>query len=65
MFIQYLSEQAHNVVRSEKKPRRNIQYRDLGMLSLDFLLTNISISQANVSAVSPIFYPGCTLRTVM
>ncbi|KAK0119782.1 hypothetical protein ONS95_011215 [Cadophora gregata] len=29
MFIQYLSEQAHNVVRSEKKPRRNIQYRDL------------------------------------
>ncbi|CZS89147.1 related to histone-like transcription factor [Rhynchosporium agropyri] len=29
MFIQYLAEQAHNVVRSEKKPRRNIQYRDL------------------------------------
>jgi hypothetical protein len=30
MFIQYLAEQGHNVVKSEKKPRRNIQYRDLG-----------------------------------
>ncbi|RFU32057.1 hypothetical protein B7463_g4269, partial [Scytalidium lignicola] len=29
LFIQYLSEQAHNVVKSERKPRRNIQYRDL------------------------------------
>ncbi|KUJ16149.1 uncharacterized protein LY89DRAFT_734268 [Mollisia scopiformis] len=29
MFVQYLAEQAHNVVRSERKPRRNIQYRDL------------------------------------
>src|SRR6187402_3473605 len=29
MFIQYLAEQGHNVVRSERKPRPNIQYRDL------------------------------------
>ncbi|KAE8447700.1 hypothetical protein EG329_010507 [Mollisiaceae sp. DMI_Dod_QoI] len=29
MFVQYLAEQAHNVVKSERKPRRNIQYRDL------------------------------------
>jgi DNA polymerase epsilon subunit 4 len=29
MFIQYLAEQGHNVVKSERKPRRNIQYRDL------------------------------------
>ncbi|KAH8808866.1 histone-fold-containing protein [Xylogone sp. PMI_703] len=29
LFIQYLAEQAHNVVKSERKPRRNIQYRDL------------------------------------
>ncbi|TVY25479.1 DNA polymerase epsilon subunit C [Lachnellula hyalina] len=29
LFIQYLAEQGHNVVKSEKKPRRNIQYRDL------------------------------------
>ncbi|TVY84295.1 DNA polymerase epsilon subunit C [Lachnellula suecica] len=29
MFIQYIAEQGHNVVKSEKKPRRNIQYRDL------------------------------------
>jgi len=29
LFIQYMAEQGHNVVKSEKKPRRNIQYRDL------------------------------------
>ncbi|KAL1955512.1 hypothetical protein VTO42DRAFT_8466 [Malbranchea cinnamomea] len=29
MFIQYLVEQGHNVVKSERKPRKNIQYRDL------------------------------------
>ncbi|PQE26290.1 histone-like transcription factor and archaeal histone protein [Rutstroemia sp. NJR-2017a BBW] len=29
MFIQYLAESGHNVVKSERKPRRNIQYRDL------------------------------------
>jgi len=29
MFIQYMAEQGYNVVKSEKKPRRNIQYRDL------------------------------------
>lgn len=30
MFVRYLAEQAHNVVKSERKPRRNIQYKDLG-----------------------------------
>jgi hypothetical protein len=29
MFVQYLAEQSHNVVKSERKPRRNIQYRDI------------------------------------
>ncbi|KAF2228104.1 hypothetical protein BDZ85DRAFT_255414 [Elsinoe ampelina] len=28
-FIQYLVEQTHNVVKAERKPRRNIQYRDV------------------------------------
>ncbi|KAL8855292.1 MAG: hypothetical protein Q9198_010862 [Flavoplaca austrocitrina] len=32
MFIRYLAEQALNVVKSERKPRRNIQYKDLGIL---------------------------------
>lgn len=31
MFIRYLAEQGHNVVKSERKPRKNIQYRDLGL----------------------------------
>lgn len=30
MFVRYLAEQAHNVVKSERKPRKNIQYKDLG-----------------------------------
>ena len=30
MFIRYLAEQALNIVKSEKKPRRNIQYKDMG-----------------------------------
>lgn len=30
MFIQHLVEQSYNVVKSERKPRRNIQYRDVG-----------------------------------
>jgi len=30
MFIRHLTEQAHNIVKSERKPRRNIQYRDVG-----------------------------------
>jgi len=34
MFIQFMAEQGHNVVKSERKPRRNIQYRDLGMHTL-------------------------------
>ncbi|KAL1962880.1 hypothetical protein VTN77DRAFT_9058 [Rasamsonia byssochlamydoides] len=29
MFIQYLAQQGHNVVKSERKPRKTIQYKDL------------------------------------
>ncbi|MCJ1378537.1 hypothetical protein MMC17_001636 [Xylographa soralifera] len=29
MFVRYLAEQAHNVAKSESKPRRSIQYRDV------------------------------------
>lgn len=30
MFIKYLAEQGHNVVKSERKPRKTLQYKDLG-----------------------------------
>ena len=30
LFLQYLVEQTQNVVKAEKKPRRNIQYKDVG-----------------------------------
>ncbi|EMC91986.1 hypothetical protein BAUCODRAFT_39142 [Baudoinia panamericana UAMH 10762] len=29
MFLQHLVEQAYNIVKSERKPRRNLQYRDV------------------------------------
>ncbi|OQE44969.1 hypothetical protein PENCOP_c002G04181 [Penicillium coprophilum] len=29
MFIQYLAEQGHNVVKAERKPRKTVQYKDL------------------------------------
>ncbi|KAI2790009.1 DNA polymerase epsilon subunit C [Penicillium oxalicum] len=29
MFIEYLAEQGHNVVKSERKPRKTVQYKDL------------------------------------
>ncbi|ETN45246.1 uncharacterized protein HMPREF1541_10123 [Cyphellophora europaea CBS 101466] len=29
IFLRYLTEQAHNVVKSERKPRRNIAYKDI------------------------------------
>jgi DNA-directed RNA polymerase I subunit RPA43 len=45
MFIRYLAEKGHKVAKSDKKPRRNIQYSDLGLefplpLSLGIKLTS-------------------------
>lgn len=33
MFLQHLVEQSYNIVKSERKPRRNVQYRDVGKCS--------------------------------
>lgn len=30
LFLQYMVEQVHNVAKAERKPRRNIQYKDVG-----------------------------------
>lgn len=30
LFLHHLVEQSYNIVKSERKPRRNIQYRDVG-----------------------------------
>jgi hypothetical protein len=29
MFIQYIAEQGHNMAKLDRKPRRNVQYKDL------------------------------------
>lgn len=52
MFIRYLAEQALNVVKSEKKPRRNIQYKDLGMTIAEISSKNVltRLSEANAVA---------------
>jgi DNA-directed RNA polymerase I subunit RPA43 len=34
LFIQYLAKQGYNVVKSERKPRKTIQYKDLGTHTL-------------------------------
>lgn len=31
MFIQHFAQEAHNMAKLERKPRRNIQYKDMGM----------------------------------
>jgi len=33
-FLQYLVEKTYNIVKTEKKPRRNIQYKDVGTLTV-------------------------------
>lgn len=42
MFIQYMAERTHDVVKAEKKPRRNIQYRDVGMPPSLLIPSNLS-----------------------
>jgi DNA polymerase epsilon subunit 4 len=32
MFIQHLVERTHEIVKAEKRPRRNVQYGDVGKL---------------------------------
>jgi len=38
MFIQHLAERSHEMVRSEKRPRKNIQYQDVGAQSISLLI---------------------------
>jgi hypothetical protein len=52
MFIQYLAEQGHNVVKSERKPRRNIQYRDLCTLNPASTFPHSNIPQQAQSLIS-------------
>jgi DNA polymerase epsilon subunit 4 len=33
MFVQYLAGEGHRIAKLDRKPRRNIQYKDLGAYS--------------------------------
>jgi hypothetical protein len=39
MFMHHLTEKTYDVVKSERKPRRNIQYKDVGMATIAVLHT--------------------------
>lgn len=43
MFIQYLAEQGHNMAKLDRKPRRNVQYKDLCKRILARSLTRTSL----------------------
>lgn len=43
MFIRYLAEQAMTMVKSEKKPRRNIQYKDMGKSTAQRVLLHANL----------------------
>lgn len=50
MFIQHLAEEAHTQAKLERKPRRNIQYKDVGKSHHPFSLTltrKLTFPQAN------------------
>jgi hypothetical protein len=41
MFIQHLASEAHNMAKLERKPRRNIQYKDMGISLLSSILPDV------------------------
>jgi hypothetical protein len=41
MFVQYLTGEAQNMTKLERKPRRNIQYKDMGKIPCHFIPLNI------------------------
>lgn len=54
MFIRYLAEQSLNVVKSERKPRRNIQYKDVGTSFIKYGTTASSSLRRVANAVARI-----------
>ena len=52
MFMHYLTERTYDVVKSERKPRRNIQYKDVGKLSTHALFTSSMANKRTANAVA-------------
>ena len=46
MFIQHLVERTHEIVKAEKRPRRNVQYGDVGAFSLPFSLPSPDLTRS-------------------
>ncbi|KAF0322206.1 histone-like transcription factor and archaeal histone [Colletotrichum asianum] len=51
MFIQYLANEGQNMAKMDRKPRRNVQYKDLGKLLLFLIL--ISERETKLKPASP------------
>ncbi|GKU03499.1 histone transcription factor and archaeal histone family protein [Fusarium langsethiae] len=51
MFVQHLAEESHTQAKLDRKPRRNIQYKDVGKSTPFFLSSTLSLT-LSASAVS-------------
>lgn len=51
MFIQYLANEGQNMAKMDRKPRRNVQYKDLGKLLL--FLNLLSERETKLKPASP------------
>lgn len=54
LFVQYLAEQGHNMAKLDRKPRRNIQYKDLCKGSL--VVSSRSVFAAHTTAHEAALY---------
>ena len=45
MFVQYLAQEGQNVAKTDRKPRRNLQYKDLGIFA--FAVSPVRNTQGN------------------
>ncbi|KAI9705523.1 MAG: hypothetical protein M1836_006278 [Candelina mexicana] len=52
MFVQHLAKQAHNVAKSERKPRRNIAYNHLGIFESRFFIQSCKLTERKATVVS-------------
>jgi hypothetical protein len=46
MFVRYFAEKSHEQARAEAKPRRNVQYKDLG--NCGRLLRNLTVTNVHL-----------------
>jgi hypothetical protein len=51
MFVQHLVEKTHEIIKAEKRPRRNVQYSDVGKFSFDSFPRVILFHESSVNTL--------------